>query len=378
MAAARWIWCRFSFTRPCCAFSSATPVTSDAVEGGTLHRVQAFLDPPTPVLAGVACLRLSNAPTVFRFEHIPKVMDPREKTAASILTDDIVVEILSRSSQTSSDIFRFIVCNPATREWRILPDAQRKPDTFYYTIKLGFDPAMSPHFCVFNFRYDRGPANLVLDLNQVEMFSSRNSTWLVYHDLLDQNNFISVSGRPHVFLDGYLHAHTDRDVWVLEELKTPHIGRPPSNWTIELPLHREDCCADHCFRGCLGQSRGTLHYAAAEEDGRTVSVWSHDYFCPNGWTVEHRLSMSDVLGRDDFVHYEDGWIWACNYEIIAIDMERKILFLTDNMTNMLLSCNISTGKLTEIKDSTHWYFYYVACCLKLPAPDSDIYDDEDI
>ncbi|TVU02269.1 hypothetical protein EJB05_52241, partial [Eragrostis curvula] len=284
-----------------------------------------------------------------------------------------------RSCQTCPDIFRFIVCNPATREWRTLPDAQRKPDMFHYTVKLGFDPTISPHFCVFNFRYDRGPSNLVFGLNQVEMFSSRNATWHVYQNMLDPKiHLVSVSGRPHVFLDGYLHAHTDLDVWVLEELETAQIGRPPSNWTIKLPFHSVDCVVDHCFRGCLGQYRGTLYYAVAEEDGRTVLVWSHDYYNPEGWTVEHRLSMSDAFGRDDFVHYADDFFWACNYEIIAIDMEREVLFLTDDKTERLLSYSISTGKFTEIKDSTHCFFYYVVCCLKLPAPEPDIYDDEDM
>ena len=123
---------------------------------------------------------------------------------------------------------------------------------------------------------------------------------------------------------------------------------------------------DHCFRGCLGQFSGMLHYAVAEEDGRTVLIWSYADGNPHGWTVEHRLSMRDALGRDDFVHYEDGWIWTCNYEIIAFDLEREVLFLIDEMTNKLLSYGISTGKVDDIKDGSHWYMYYVPCYSKLP------------
>jgi len=267
-----------------------------------------------------------------------------------------------RSNHTSPDILRFIVCNPATREWRILPDTQRDADNFYYKTMLGFDPSRSPHFCVFNFHEKRGTGNLVLGTGRVEMFSSRNSLWLVNSGLWDpENNEILVSGRPHVFLDGFLYAHSDLDVLVLEDVGAENIGVPPSYWTSKLPLHRIDCMVDHCFRGCLGQFSGILHYAVAEEDGRTVLIWSYADGNPHGWTVEHRLSMRDALGRDDFVHYEDGWIWTCNYEIIAFDLEREVLFLIDETTNKLLSYGISTRKVDEIKDGSHWYMYYVPC-----------------
>ncbi|RLN23914.1 hypothetical protein C2845_PM07G11420 [Panicum miliaceum] len=186
-----------------------------------------------------------------------------------------------RSNHTSADILRFIVCNPATQEWRILPDTQQKADEFCYTTKLGFNPSQSPHFYVFNFHQKRGPYNSVLGVSQVEMFSSCKSTWLVDSDLWDsENNNISVCGRPHVFIDGLLHVHTDRDVLVLEKLETARMGIPPRSWTIKLPLHRVDCFVDRCFRGCLGQYAGTLHYAVAEQDGCTILVWSHDYFDP--------------------------------------------------------------------------------------------------
>ncbi|CAL4949846.1 unnamed protein product [Urochloa decumbens] len=230
-----------------------------------------------------------------------------------------------KSNYTSADIFRLVVCNPATREWRILPDTRRKADEFYYTTKLGFNPLQFPHFYVFKFHQKRGPYNFVFGVSQLEIFSSSKSTWLVDSCLWNlENNDISVNGRPHVFIDGFLHVHTDRDVLVLEKLETTSMGIPPRNWTIKLPLHRVDCFLDHCVRGCLGQYSGILHYAVAERDGCTILVWSHDYYDPDGWTVSHRLSMRDAFGRDDFVHYEDGWLWTCNYEIIAFDLEREL------------------------------------------------------
>ena len=79
------------------------------------------------------------------------------------------------SSHTSPAILSFIVCNPATREWRILPDTQRKSGNFSYTTILGFDPSRSPHFCVFDFHEDRDYDNFYIGTRTVEMFSSRDS-----------------------------------------------------------------------------------------------------------------------------------------------------------------------------------------------------------
>jgi hypothetical protein len=70
---------------------------------------------------------------------------------------------------------------------------------------------------------------------KVEMFSSRNSMWLVYSDLWDPEYFgVTVYCRPHLFLDGFLCVHSDRDVLVLEELKAENIDVLPSNSATEL------------------------------------------------------------------------------------------------------------------------------------------------
>jgi len=189
----------------------------------------------------------------------------------------------------------------------------------------------------------------VLGVSQVEMFSSCKSTWLVNSDLRDpENNDISVCGRPHVFIDGFLHVHTDFDVLVLDKLETASMGIPPRNWIIKFPFHRGDCFVDRCFRGCLGQYAGTLHYAVAEEDGCTILIWRHDYFDPDAWTITHRLSMRDAFGRGDFVHYEDGWIWTCDYEIIAFDLEREAISLVDQNTNFFRT-ESAPGNLMRLK-----------------------------
>ncbi|TVU20803.1 hypothetical protein EJB05_30399, partial [Eragrostis curvula] len=107
--------------------------------------------------------------------------------------------------------------------------------------------------------------------------------------------------------------------------------------------------------GCLGQASGILHYAAPEKDGCTIVIWSDNdriVSDPDKWTVKHRLSMKDAFGRDDFVHYDDQvWDWSCDYNIVAFDMEREVLFLFDYKAQKLLSYGM--GKLKDIRDGHH-------------------------
>ncbi|KAL6596327.1 hypothetical protein ACP70R_047691 [Stipagrostis hirtigluma subsp. patula] len=270
------------------------------------------------------------------------------------------------------------MCNPATREWRALPDTQRGPDKFFYTTKLAFDPSWSPYFYVFNFQHDRFLDGFVRGVSQVEMFSSCQWTWFVDDFWDPENDEIVVSARPHVFLGNFLHVRTsERGFLVLEDLETLGIGIPPGRGTVKSPLQKFDSIVDRY--GCLGQSSGILHYAAPEKDGCTILVWSYDACDADRWTVKHRLSMRDAFGRDDFVHYDEvGWDWFCDYLISAIDLEKDLLFLFDYEAEKLLSYGISTGRLNEIQGGRHCYRYYVACYSKLPAPEPGIHDDEDI
>ncbi|XP_044979295.1 F-box protein At5g07610-like [Hordeum vulgare subsp. vulgare] len=58
--------------------------------------------------------------------------------------------LLCRSYYVSHAVapFRYIVCNPATDKWAVLPNSD-KDSRKVATTSLGFDPAASPHFHVF-------------------------------------------------------------------------------------------------------------------------------------------------------------------------------------------------------------------------------------
>ncbi|CAM0957988.1 unnamed protein product [Alopecurus aequalis] len=278
-----------------------------------------------------------------------------------------------RSNYSSTRICHFVVCNPATRQWRIIPDTHPMTDDPRYVTILAFDPSWSPQFYIFNFHL-KHHHGLILGTSKLEIFCSKSSTWLV-DDKWDSD--ISVSCRSHIFLHGKLYAETTgQQVVVFEDFEEMSDGTVPYHWIIDMPS--DSFYVGTFTHGCFGKSSGTLHYALPDVDGRSIIVWTLDEYAYGlqTWIVKCHLSMADAFGRDDFVHYENGgdddegnWFWNCDYRIVDLDLERELVFLCDQKAKKLLSYNISTGKLNTMHDTFEWhqYYVYVPCYSELLA-----------
>ncbi|KAF8664498.1 hypothetical protein HU200_054675 [Digitaria exilis] len=115
-------------------------------------------------------------------------------------------DVLSRSGPPPF----YVVCNPATREWVALPQPRYTPGQFSTIITwyatVGFDPAISSHFYVFQVvEEDYMITNY---LKAVEIYSSETGTWDLresesyfngfLHLPMEYNNIVSVGtkGQP--------------------------------------------------------------------------------------------------------------------------------------------------------------------------------------
>ncbi|KAM0905204.1 hypothetical protein ACQ4PT_017499 [Festuca glaucescens] len=280
------------------------------------------------------------------------------------------------SNYTTPGICRFVMCNPATRQWRIIPDTHPKTDDPRYVTILAFDPSWSPQFYIFNFHMEH-LHGLILGTSKLEIFWSGSTTWLV-DDKWDSD--IVVSHMSHSFLHGMLYAGTtEQQVVVFEGLEEMSDGTLPYHWFIDLPS--DSFYMDAFTHGCFGKSSGKLHYALPGEDGCSIVVWTLDEYAYGlrTWIVKCQLSMADAFGRDDFVHYDgvdgEGNLFSnYDYWIIALDLEKDLVFLSDRRREKLLSYNISTGELNEIRDDFEHcqYYAYAPCYSKLPALESSV------
>lgn len=278
------------------------------------------------------------------------------------------------SGFTSPGICRFVVCNPATREWRTLPDTHSATDDPLYVTILAFDPSWSPQFYVFNFHL-KHEHHLILGTSNLEIFSSEISLWLVDDTWDPEITF--PWWKPHLFLNGMMYVETTgAKIVVFEGFEAMGHGILPYHWSIELP---PDALYVASFtNGCFGKSSGILHYALPHKNGHSIVVWTLDDYADNlfVWNVKCHLSMKDAFGRDDLVYYDnagfDGgpeFFWNCDYQVVSVDLERELVLLCDKKTKGLLLYNIRTGELNKIRDD--WWLcqcsYYVPCYSELPA-----------
>ncbi|KQK04835.1 uncharacterized protein LOC100828981 [Brachypodium distachyon] len=279
--------------------------------------------------------------------------------------------VLCKYRYTSSNICRFVVCNPATQEWRMLPDTYREPYPYdyQYTAFLAFDPSWSAQFYVLCFKKKSDVGGRFGNvISELWVFSSGLSRWLMDEGW---NSAIDLPmDKQYFFIGGKFYLKTpSHDVLVFEGLEAISFGIPPCYFTIKLP-HDVWCFED----GCFGQSMGFLQCAFPEKGDCAIAVHSLDAYS-HGWSPKHRISMKDALGRDDFLCSDDGNLpWPRDYKIVSLDLERGVIFLVNSGTNKLISYNINTGKRSEIHDDFECHYfgaryanqYYVASYSKLP------------
>jgi hypothetical protein len=233
---------------------------------------------------------------------------------------------------------------------------------------LAFSPSWSAKFYIFNFQR-LSTRYLGFGPGKLQVYSSDLSTWFV-----DDTSWLyerRVVSQPHLFIDGALYVRRDlHEILVLKRLEGISHGIPPTLRIIELP-HEDVGFMDRIGKGCLGQSSGALHYAVPEEDARTILVWSLDVDEPYEWSLKYRLNMSHAFGRDNLRRY-DTYCWNCDYDVMALDLERDGLVMFDKRADKLRWYSISTGELTEIQPEDHRcdklsdkHYHYVASYSKL-------------
>ncbi|CAN6349137.1 unnamed protein product [Urochloa humidicola] len=146
------------------------------------------------------------APPSWSFIATQQSLPPQIDTALSFLPPSHGdIEMLDSCNgllllRCSGDPF-YVVCNPATGEWVALPQPGHAPGQkggpHGYGIKtisaaLGFDPAVSTCFYVFQF-VEENENLIMLDdvVREVEIYSSETGTWFLRQSGWDQSVFLA-------------------------------------------------------------------------------------------------------------------------------------------------------------------------------------------
>ncbi|TVU04146.1 hypothetical protein EJB05_50282, partial [Eragrostis curvula] len=232
----------------------------------------------------------------------------------------------------------YVVCNPATEEWVVLPDSG--DESIARTPRLGFDPARSPHFHVFEFLEGDEDYGYITGVN---IYSSETGVWSHKENGWGDNEIQIVSSRG-VFFNGMLHLLT-------YEFKILAVDTEGKTWrTISL---LETMCVENICLGPLafiGQSQGRLYYInMRSNDASKLSVWILKDYNGNEWIFKYNISTSHLFGElfgESFG--KNDLMFQRDYALVAIHAECNLIFFVWRCEDMLLSYDMDRGKFRVI------------------------------
>ncbi|CAL4915099.1 unnamed protein product [Urochloa decumbens] len=204
----------------------------------------------------------------------------------------------------------YVVCNPATEQWAApaLPDSVQAGNIF--TARLVFDPALSPHFHVFEFvETDPDPEGGYVFVDGLEIYSSKTGEW-IYRDSRwsDEATLCFDHDLSTVFLSGFLH------VFAAERQDVLAVDIEGNTWrTIAVPHGNDD--------GFIGQSQGRLYYLnMLQEHDFKVTVFVLEDYSSGEWVFKHSVMASELFGMSSFdpIQY---------YRVIAFHLECHLVYL---------------------------------------------------
>ncbi|CAL4923341.1 unnamed protein product [Urochloa decumbens] len=234
-------------------------------------------------------------------------------------------------SQTAASASQYIVCNPATEEWAALPESSQAGNIC--NARLGFDPAVSPHFHVFEFV----EADDDIFVRGLEVYSSltgewiyRNSGWSVELILRDNSSTVFINGFLNVFEPGFF----KQNVFAPADQHVLAGDTEGNTWrTIRVPPGHHD--------GLIGQSQGRLYYLnVLEEHDFKLTVFVLEDYSSDEWIFKHSVMASELLGTSfDLIQY---------YYPIAFHPECHLIYFVSYVDNTIRCYDMDHRKVHVI------------------------------
>jgi hypothetical protein len=255
---------------------------------------------------------------------------------------------------TRMNKFSYIVCNPATEKWVALPDSgQAAPNWNVRMTRLGFDPAKSPHFHVFELLEQ--PASWDHHgLGGVAVYSSETGGWIYKEERWNQYIVLPFPNRSTmetVFSNSrlYFHAFGTGYSKCLAAVDTEG-----ETWT-DFGVPRDGGLVD----GFIQWSQGRLHYANfytdEDNDVAQLAVYVLENYESKEWILKHVAAPSDLFGGID-VNLEWDFLW------VGIHPECNLIFFTAGLGTTFMCYSMDHRQVKVIrshKDVEPPYLPYV-------------------
>ncbi|XP_020166759.2 F-box protein At5g07610-like [Aegilops tauschii subsp. strangulata] len=166
----------------------------------------------------------------------------------------LLCQCWKRSSRAGSAGMEYVVCNPATKEWTVVPATKQLHPNKKNIVRLGFDPLVPSRFAVFVLVRGHG-------VTRVEIFSSETGRWISKEsEWGDGTSVDDHNCSASVFFGGALHLST----------------HDSSSQGRMYAMHM-----DYCNGKCQ------------------LSVWVLEDYASGQWTLKHTADMSGMIGHDE-------------------------------------------------------------------------------
>uniref|UniRef100_M8C0N0 F-box associated beta-propeller type 1 domain-containing protein n=1 Tax=Aegilops tauschii TaxID=37682 RepID=M8C0N0_AEGTA len=246
----------------------------------------------------------------------------------------------------------YVVCNPATQEWTVLPPVVFPAQECSHPWKkgipmtyLGFEFAVPSRFVVFATPYnaDRLPG-------QMAIYSSETGQWSYVQSKWSSATHVDCSRRTHVFLNGTMHLAT------LCNSIIPTVDVEGKVWKeIQMPV---DWASSNIV--LTGQSQGRLYAWQLDYcDDSELDIWVLEDYGTGKWTLKHTVNVSELFGRHC---RKDGDF----YQMFAIHPDCNVIFLT-NQKKMTVSYDMDNQKVHVICNEFMIGLPYIPCFAELPS-----------
>ncbi|CAN6304528.1 unnamed protein product [Urochloa humidicola] len=229
------------------------------------------------------------------------------------------------------DELNYVVCNPATDKWVVLPEAPEANDgSLVSTIRLCFDPAISSQFNVFRF-LEEDQYGYITGLN---IYSSVTGAWSRKENGWG-DEVVPVDSRG-VFMNGILHL-------ISQECTILTVDMEGKTWrtipVLESMGFENFCNGTVAF---LGQSQGRLCYMNTRKHiASKISVWILEDYNAGQWVFKYNISTSQIFGEVDLMMERD-------YALIAMHPEANVIFFVWKCGDVLMSYDMDHGKVCVI------------------------------
>ncbi|KAF8672834.1 hypothetical protein HU200_049167 [Digitaria exilis] len=223
--------------------------------------------------------------------------------------------------------FHYVVCNPATNKWVMLPDGSGEDRIAC----LAFDPAVSSHFYVVEYVLDEDSC-----VAGVEIYSSKTAAWSFKENEWGSDIMLHDSS---VFLNGFMHMVTFADGVAVVDMEGK-IWR-----TIPVPSNGE-LGRIHRSKGWIHQSQGRLCFLDGSDRSK-LSVWTLEDHASNEWTLKHSVGMMFLFRQKNLLA---PFEFDLGYTLVAFHPECNLIYFVYGLDKTLMAYDMDRKEVRVIRN----------------------------